>query len=403
MKKALVLGGTVPHAYLIDKLKAKGYTVILIDYTENPPAKSHADVHLRESSLDPEKVLEIAKSENADLVISTCIDQANSTACYVGERLSLPIPYSYETSLDVTRKGRMKTIFRQYGIPTSDFYILEKDEPKAVKLEYPIVIKPTDANSSKGVFKITSDREFEAKIEESFAFSREGKTIVERFVPGTEIQVDCIAVNGKASVLMTRDKIALPVAGKELQVLGFSIPGKLCTAHRAELEAIAQKIATAFGLQNTPFFYQAICNENGVFVLEFAPRIAGGTTFDMVQQYSGVDYLENAVRSFTGEPLDVQPKPCGRVYVTRFLYMKSGVFGAVKGLDELLSSNDAYTYFPFVLPGKTISDNLSSGNRIGGIMAKAPDYETAERLIRHALETVSVTDMDGKDRSFWKE
>ena len=31
-KKAIVLGGTAPHAMLINKLKKRGYYVILVDY-----------------------------------------------------------------------------------------------------------------------------------------------------------------------------------------------------------------------------------------------------------------------------------------------------------------------------------------------------------------------------------
>ena len=75
MKTAIVLGGTFPHRELILKLKAKGYYTILIDYYENPIAKAVADEHLRESTLDREKVLSIARERNASLVISTCIDQ----------------------------------------------------------------------------------------------------------------------------------------------------------------------------------------------------------------------------------------------------------------------------------------------------------------------------------------
>ena len=403
MKKALVLGGTVPHAFLIDRLKEKGYETILVDYTSNPPAKSHADKHIQESSLDSSMVLKIAKDEKVDLVISTCIDQANSIACYVGEKLSLPIPYSYEISLDVTRKGRMKAIFKENDIPTSDYYVLNKNDSRVINLDFPVVIKPTDANSSKGVFKINSKEEFFEKIEESFSFSREGKTIVERFVNGTEIQVDCIAVDGQATVLMTRDKTTLQLPGKELQVSGFSIPGKLCESYRKQLEEIAQKIATAFKLINTPFFYQAICNESGVYVLEFAPRIAGGTTYDMVQKYSGVDYLEAAICSFTGDVIQLTPIFSDSIFTTRFLYMKPGVFNSVVGLDGLLSSDSRYSFFPFVVSGKAINESLSSGNRIGGIMVKTQDYEEADILINNALNAISVVDVNGNDLSFWKE
>ena len=67
---AIVLGGTVPHASLLDKLKDRGYYTILIDYFDDPPAASHADLHLKDSAMDPDAVLRIAKEYDADLVLS---------------------------------------------------------------------------------------------------------------------------------------------------------------------------------------------------------------------------------------------------------------------------------------------------------------------------------------------
>ena len=91
-KKAIVLGGTAPHAMLINKLKKRGYYVILVDYLKESPGKKVADKHICESTLDLDKVYDIAKRENVSLVISTCIDQANLTCCYVAEKLNLTKP-----------------------------------------------------------------------------------------------------------------------------------------------------------------------------------------------------------------------------------------------------------------------------------------------------------------------
>ena len=111
-----MLGGTSPHIALIENLKDRGYYTVLVDYYENPPAKKVADEHIRESTLDQDKVLEIAKSINAKLVISACVDQANVTACYVAEKLGLPVPYIYETAMSVTNKGLMKRKMLESGI-----------------------------------------------------------------------------------------------------------------------------------------------------------------------------------------------------------------------------------------------------------------------------------------------
>ena len=53
---AIVLGGTNPHVTLINKLKARGYYTVLVDYLPNPPASKVADEHIQESTLDKEVV-----------------------------------------------------------------------------------------------------------------------------------------------------------------------------------------------------------------------------------------------------------------------------------------------------------------------------------------------------------
>lgn len=402
MKKAFVLGGTVPHKQLINELKKIGYYVYLIDYTENPPALSEADEHIKVSTLDKDKVLQLAQEIKIDLIISTCIDQANSTCCYVAEKMNLPKPYSYSTSLEVTKKGLMKAIFKKNGIPTSDFYLLKKDQKKEIKLPYPFVIKPTDANSSKGVFKIENEQDFYNKIDVSLELSREGKAIVEEFVDGTEIQVDCIAINGKANVLMTRDKLTLKQEGKELQVSGFEIPGCVCSSNMSQIIDIAQKIVDAFSLTDTAFFYQAICNEDGVFVLEFAPRIAGGTTYDMVQIYSGFNYLKAAIDSYLNKPIELKTVENDYKYIAKFLYMKPSIYKEIQGLDKCILDKEIDYYFPFVNAGKQISSSMNSGNRIGAIMVKDISYEKAEFRIEKCLERISILDSEENDVSFWR-
>ena len=125
---AIVLGGANPHKALIQNLKDRGYYTILMDFAENPVAKSVVDKHIRESALDTDKILEIASTLKADVVISTCGDQMNVVACYVAEKLGLPRPYDYKTALNVTNKLLMKQMMMENNIPTSKYYRIERVE-----------------------------------------------------------------------------------------------------------------------------------------------------------------------------------------------------------------------------------------------------------------------------------
>lgn len=74
--KVIVLAGGFDQISLINELKSRRAYVILIDYLENPPAKTVADKHYKESTLDIEAVTKIAKFEKVDLITTACTDQA---------------------------------------------------------------------------------------------------------------------------------------------------------------------------------------------------------------------------------------------------------------------------------------------------------------------------------------
>jgi len=201
--KAIVLGGTSPHIELIEILKKRGYYTVLVDYYNNPPAKNVADEHIQESTLDQDKVLQIAKNIEAKLVISACVDQANVTACYVAEKIGLPAPYSYETALNVSNKGLMKKLMFSAGIPTAKFAIVTKPiEFDSLSLKFPVMVKPSDSCGSAGVKKAKNYSEYIEYIGEALKISRSNTAIVEEYKEGVEVSIYSYVQNKKSSIIM---------------------------------------------------------------------------------------------------------------------------------------------------------------------------------------------------------
>ncbi len=397
-KSAIVLGGTSPHVKLIEKLKGRGYYTILVDYLKNSPCVEKADEHVRESTLDVDKVLEAAKNRKVDLVISTCIDQANSVCCQVAERLGLPRPYSYQTSLNVTNKGFMKKIMWERGIPTSS-YMLVKSRNDIVweDVHYPVVVKPVDCNSSKGVRRADDDDELRSFVDGALGLSRSGEAIIERFNEGEEIQVDCFAGDGGVDVVMTRQKRKVPNEnGMVLQSYGSLIPAPIVEGRLDEVQMIAEQIAEAFGLANTPFFYQAIVTTEGIQVLEFAPRIGGGLSYYLIEAVTGFDVVDAAIDSFLGKKVSVKCGAPKKMYATHLLYVNQGVFDHIEGMERLKREGVVKEFFQMKKAGAVIDRDMSSGNRVGAFVVEAEsDQERMEKASR-AYGAIEVYDDGGR-------
>lgn len=396
---AIVLGGTAPHVLLVNKLHERGYYVVLVDYLSNPPARRVAEEHIQASTLDKEKVLEIAKEKKASLVISTCIDQANSVCCYVAEQLNLPHPYSYETSLYVTNKGLMKERMKAFDVPSSSFILTKSsDGIDWAQVSFPCVVKPVDCNSSKGVHRADSLDEAKPFVEEALKLSQTGEAIIEGFCAGDEIQVDCVALDNDADVVMTRSKVK--VAGSNEAVLnsyGSIVPAQVSENVLPKLKHIAVGIAKGFGLRNTPFFYQAIVTGDEVNVLEFAPRVGGGLSYYMIKNFVGFDAVEAVVDSFLGKRINNSYHAPERVYRTCLLYAKPCTFDHIEGLERLKEEGLVTETFITKSKGDEIDGDMRSSNRVGSFIVEAASLDELNERVKCCMNSVGIIDDKGNN------
>lgn len=398
MKKAIVLGGTLPHVTLIEKLKKRGFEVVLVDYLDQPFAKQYADKHIQASTLDLDAVTKIAREERADLVISTCIDQANATACFVSEKLGLPHPYSYKTALAVTDKLQMKEIMVKNQIPTSRFLrIKSADEPRLNELNYPLIVKPVDCNSSKGVRKIEAgDSDLSQAIKTAVELSRTKEAIIEEFVTGTEIGIDTFVADGKAHVLMIKERRKVQKNnGGVQQILGCTWPLPGYEKVLSEAERIANCIAKAFELRNCALMIQAILCGEKISVIEFGARIGGGESFRIIKNCTSFDYVEASISSFLGEPISLNYHKPVVFYADNFIYAKHCIFGRIECPNNLFEDG-TISYLNELKPaGVEIGEQISSNNRVGVAVVKAENVEDLNNKIDKTIHALEVYDVKG--------
>ena len=393
---ALVLGGTSPHAELLRLLRDRGYWTVLIDYYENPPAKFAADEHLQESTLDQERVLEIAKEYNASLVISTCIDQANVTAIYVLEKLGKFAPYDYKTAILVSNKTEMKMKMIAGDIPTSKFIQVSNiDKADWSNLEFPLIVKPCDSNSSKGVRRCENNEMVVKHLKEALTISRNKQAIVEEFKEGREIAYDSYVLNGKVHILMTRERRKIIGFEDQVQqIYGSFWPAKISDKTKEKLIDIGEKIANTFGLENTPLMVQTIADENEMNVIEFAPRIGGGENYRIIQMATGYNLIDAAIDSF----LDIKPvlkyRESDRIYLDKYLYVKPSVFSEIKGLKGMLDKCVIESFEIYKSRGAVITEDISSNNRVGSFIVSANGQESGINKIHEVIDNIEIYDVD---------
>ena len=398
MKKALVLAGGFPQIELLLQLRRRNITTVLADYYENPVAKPYADKFYRASTLDVDAIRKIAIEEQVDFLITACTDQALLTVARVSEELGLPCYIDYATALNVTNKQYMKKRFVEFGVPTSKHVVAAEISESAVSdMRYPLIVKPVDCNSSKGVRRVDSFEELSSAFAEAVRLSRTNTAIVEEFVEGDELSVDVYVENGVAHVLSVSelDKIA---DNERFVIFRGRYSSEKVERVRAAVTDVAQKIADAFGLYNSPMLIQLITDGERISVLEFSARTGGGIKFMLIKKATGFDVIDAVIALTLGEKPHLEARaPENKLIVNEFIYCKPGKFDRFDGMDELISEGVVSEHFLFKWQGAEFKSVESSGDRVGGFTIQADTDEEIRDKHRRAAERIRVLDTDGND------
>ena len=396
--KALVLAGGLPQIELIKQLKERGIETVLCDGNENALARPYADIFYKIPIFDIEVVKEVAEKEAVDFLITVCADQVLLVVAQVSEMLGLPCYIDYETATNVSDKKYMKRIFIENNIPTSRYVeSMELNWEELEKLNYPMVVKPVDAYSSRGVRKVWTKEELEQYYLEASQISRTGGVIVEEFCAGEEISVDVYVENGVAKLLCVSNSEKITDNGRFVIFRG-RYPVAASDKLIAKIEHVAQQIADAFGLFNSPMLIQMISDGENVSVLEFCARTGGNMKYLLIKRACGFDVIKAVIDLTTGILPHVELRePENKYIVNDFVYCNQGIFDHLEGFDEMLEEGIISDYHAIRPKGMKIMGVSSSSDRIAGFTVQADSLEEFNRKHREAVKSIKVIDSEGND------
>ena len=393
----LVLGGGFDQAELISFLKEKGFYVVVIDYNEAPVSACLADEHLPVNALDADSVLAVARDRDAVLVLTSGTDQPLYVAALVSEELNLPFPFPAQKAQDLTNKKFMKSVLLDHGIPTPDALVCTQDDLVAARrLKCPLVCKPLDANSSKGISKVTRFQGLADAVGHALAFSRVSEVIIEEFVDGLEISIDAwIDKDGDVHLLAISKLFKLDNGRGDFPIICSEFDTEFYLEWQEEVTRILRRIGDAFNIRHSPLLVQAIVDDSGVHVIELSSRIGGGGKHKLIERLRGFNLNrhlgETFIRSTDGS-FSAPPLCCRKHVAMVYLYADGCDFDEIRGISGLVEQgviDDAFITRPAGIP---VPGARNSSDRIGSIVVEDDDADCMRLRIRQALSTLHVVD-----------
>jgi len=396
--KALVLAGTWSQIVLLKQLRERNIETVLADNNPQAIAIPYADKFVRANILDAEAVRKIAVDEKVDFLITVCADQVLITVAKVSEELGLPCYIDHETACKVSDKGHMKDIFSQNGIPTSKHVFMAELNMETISdMTFPLVVKPVDAYSSKGVRKATNEEELRQYFQEAATISRSGVVIVEEYVEGAELTVDFQVIDGKAHLLSASNTEKVNYKDRFL-AFRTRYPAAVSPETLERVAEIGQKIATAFGLKNAPMLVQLLTDDKKESVLEFCARTGGGAKYLLLKAATGFDPITAVIDLTLGNPVSLQGCTPESAYVTNeFLYAAPGVIDHLEGFEELKKDGVIAEYWFFKWKGAQVLNALTSSDRVVSVTIHSDSYEDLVEKHNRIASAVKIIDENGND------
>jgi biotin carboxylase len=378
MKTALFLGAGRHQRAAILRARELGYRVAAIDGNPDALGLQDADVAEVVNFVEIPEAIEFARRIRPDGVLTITSDRAVVAVAAVAEALGLP-GIGVDVAVGLTNKVEMRRRLARAGIPQPRFgsaRSLEEAREAVAHVGFPCVLKPADSGGQRGVFRLESTDDLEARFADALSFSRGGETIVEEFVDGTEMNAMAVVRDGVVTQLTLSDRHRPPGPGFAVGWI-HAYPAALNGDGTAEAEALVERTVQALGLRNGIAFPQLIAGKDGrILMIEVAARIPGGQMADLVRHAVGVDLVEVALRFALGEPVpDELCAPRFRQPVAiRFFTAQPGPLptGRVRsaaGLEQVLAAPGVVQAASYIVPGETIRPVRIDGDRRGYVIA----------------------------------
>ncbi len=398
MKNSIVLGGTHDHIRLIQILQEKGYDVVLVDHLDNPIAKSYANEHIQESTLDLSSVLALAKRIKPEIVIATCIDQALLTMAYVSEELGLPCHVDFQTALRLTNKAYMKREFSKNAIPTSKYVVLDKTKKTTqLDLRFPLVVKPADSNGSKGITRVNVNRALEQALQVAYSYTRSGDVVIEEYLDGDEFSVDVAVKEFEPTVVMVTKNTKMRQNTNSFTIIQNTFPATDNPEILAKINEVAKKIVLAYSLRNGPLLIQLIYNGGSFHIVEISARLGGGSKHHLIKAVTGFDFLKWFVNMFFSELGNVSLQNQLEFASIRYVYARRGKIKEFLNFDRLIDTGLVEECYYYKSPGTMINNHISSADRVAGMLVSGLSPLHVVQKIETAMSDIVINNASGKN------
>jgi biotin carboxylase len=335
------------------------------------------------------QVAEFAGKRPIDAVLGTD-DDATLVAATIAEYVGLP-----HNSMEAVRAARDKFLMRELlsaaRLASPWYALLPMDADPASEAQavpYPCVLKPVALSASRGVIRADDPGQFVAAFGRIAAMLQADShghqhILVESFIPGPEVALEGLLVQGELRVLALFDKPD-PLDGPYFEETLYVTPSRLPTEQQASIAATAASAAQALGLSHGPIHAELRLGGGDPVAVEIAARSIGGLCSNALRFGTGLSLEEVILRHATGQNVSGLEREHQAAGAMMLPIPKGGILRGVQGREEALAVPGIEEVAVTIPIGQPVVP-LPEGDRyLGFLVARGSRPEEVEAALREA-------------------
>jgi biotin carboxylase len=348
-----------------------------------------------------ERIVAFARRYPLDAIVAA--DDETTLLAAMAAR-ALDLPHNPPEAVGATRdKYEFRRRMARAGLPTPAFARLALDgdpERAAAAATYPCVLKPLALAASRGVIRADDPQAFVAAFRRIARILRRPDAalsgpaadhlLVESYIPGKEVALDALLMNGRLEVLALFDKPDA-LEGPFFEETLYITPSRLPERMQAEIAAAAAAAAAAVGLVHGPLHAELRVNEQGVWAIEIAPRTLGGRCSRVLRFDAGMCLEELVLRQALGLPMASFARETGAAGVMMIPIPAAGVLREVKGRAAARAVPGIEEVTIAIPCGRKIEPLPEGGRYLGFLFARSAAPEAVEASLREAHRRLDFT------------
>lgn len=368
-KKLLVLGGTLSTVGVVNEAHEMGVYVIVADEADDGEAKHIADESVKISTTDYDSLLVLIREKKIDGVFCGPSEFNIYNAMNLCEKAGLPFYITRKQWDKCSNKASFKSLCNEYAIPCPKNFKLDGDflEKDIDNIEYPVIVKPVDGCSSKGITVCRHEHELKAAYDLAMKYSNTGEVIVEKYIVG-DYGIVCryLVCDGEIYLETVNDNFTVDDSDGKIMITAATVfPSKRIDDILKHINPNVEKMIKGLGIKNGTFFMQAKvdANDNNIYFHEMGMRLSGGMMYSLYKKTCGYSDMKMMIRYALGEKMAskdelslISPTLNGNYVGSLCIPLRPGRIKRIEGYDEVVQDKDVFDAIQYYKEGDQIKE-----------------------------------------------